>query len=216
MWHMHSSVIASSLGGYRMSPSPPIDMSDVRVLVGGFEESSPTSPPWESRTPFDRGQPSPLQNGQQDDDHATYGPYAYGGLAYPIPMPSTPSFPSPRAREASMSLVHYPAHAFVQHPHPHHHRSPSPSSSSTYRAHDMIYVAALRELLGAPVPSSSSGDGIVPVSLQRPYQCDMCVLSFNRQHDLRRHKETHTYPCNGPCNTTFTSKEALKRHQVSV
>ena len=58
----------------------------------------------------------------------------------------------------------------------------------------------------------------VPASPLRPFPCDMCALSFNRQHDLKRHKETHTgerpFLCNGGCGKTFTRKDALKRHQV--
>ncbi|PCH44846.1 hypothetical protein WOLCODRAFT_105754 [Wolfiporia cocos MD-104 SS10] len=57
-----------------------------------------------------------------------------------------------------------------------------------------------------------------PASPQRPFACDMCALSFNWQHDLKRRRDTRTgekpFQCNGGCGKTFTRKDALKRHRV--
>ncbi|KAF8520472.1 hypothetical protein BU17DRAFT_46583 [Hysterangium stoloniferum] len=65
----------------------------------------------------------------------------------------------------------------------------------------------------SPRPSSV----VYPSSPSRPYQCDQCALSFDRSHDLKRHRDSHTgarpFAC-ASCTRTFTRKDALKRHQV--
>jgi len=70
-----------------------------------------------------------------------------------------------------------------------------------------------------PIPQTISISSDSPSPQQKPFSCDLCSLSFNRQHDLKRHRETHTgekpFLCNGGCGKTFTRKDALKRHQVS-
>ncbi|KAG9248050.1 hypothetical protein BJ878DRAFT_413608 [Calycina marina] len=49
----------------------------------------------------------------------------------------------------------------------------------------------------------------------RPFKCDQCLQSFNRNHDLKRHKRIHLavkpFPC-GHCEKSFSRKDALKRH----
>jgi len=49
----------------------------------------------------------------------------------------------------------------------------------------------------------------------RPFKCDQCPQSFNRNHDLKRHKRIHLavkpFPC-GHCDKSFSRKDALKRH----
>lgn len=49
----------------------------------------------------------------------------------------------------------------------------------------------------------------------RPFKCDQCVQSFNRNHDLKRHKRIHLavkpFPCHH-CDKSFSRKDALKRH----
>ncbi|QMW25190.1 hypothetical protein G4B84_000435, partial [Aspergillus flavus NRRL3357] len=49
----------------------------------------------------------------------------------------------------------------------------------------------------------------------RPFKCDQCPQSFNRNHDLKRHKRIHLsvkpFPCHH-CDKSFSRKDALKRH----
>ena len=95
----------------------------------------------------------------------------------------------------------------------HHHRSGYHSSSGMTAPHDEYALEYADEYGHDARESSPFGP-----SQARPYACDICQLAFNRQHDLKRHRETHTgekpYLCNGGCGKTFTRKDALKRHQV--
>lgn len=47
----------------------------------------------------------------------------------------------------------------------------------------------------------------------RPFKCDQCPQSFNRNHDLKRHTRIHLavkpFPC-GHCEKSFSRKDALK------
>ena len=51
------------------------------------------------------------------------------------------------------------------------------------------------------------------LSNDRPFKCDVCPQSFNRNHDLKRHKRIHLavkpYPCSH-CDKSFSRKDALK------
>jgi len=54
-----------------------------------------------------------------------------------------------------------------------------------------------------------------PQTNDRPFKCDQCPQSFNRNHDLKRHKRIHLavkpFPCLH-CDKSFSRKDALKRH----
>ncbi|CAP68064.1 uncharacterized protein PODANS_1_19300 [Podospora anserina S mat+] len=52
-----------------------------------------------------------------------------------------------------------------------------------------------------------------PPLQERPFKCDQCNHSFNRNHDLKRHSRIHLavkpFPCDN-CERTFSRKDALK------
>ena len=66
--------------------------------------------------------------------------------------------------------------------------------------------AATMQMYGSPAPQSQPQN-------DRPFKCDQCPQSFNRNHDLKRHKRIHLavkpFPC-GHCDKSFSRKDALK------
>ncbi|KAB8067322.1 hypothetical protein BDV29DRAFT_186382 [Aspergillus leporis] len=74
------------------------------------------------------------------------------------------------------------------------------------------HVANMQQMYGGHPPHPGHGQG--PTN-DRPFKCDQCPQSFNRNHDLKRHKRIHLsvkpFPCNH-CDKSFSRKDALKRH----
>lgn len=66
---------------------------------------------------------------------------------------------------------------------------------------------------GHALPHHSMYSGAPNSQHDRPYRCDICPQSFNRNHDLKRHKRIHLaikpYPCEY-CDKAFSRKDALK------
>jgi len=92
--------------------------------------------------------------------------------------------------------------------------SPTYPAPSSHHVHSPSYIPQLPQYMShVRQPEETQ----YPASPPRPFSCDMCPLSFNRQHDLKRHRETHSgdkpFLCN-ECGKSFTRKDALKRHQT--
>ncbi|KAF1812477.1 hypothetical protein P152DRAFT_449216 [Eremomyces bilateralis CBS 781.70] len=72
------------------------------------------------------------------------------------------------------------------------------------------HAATMQHMYGAHHHAPVSA----PVN-DRPFKCDQCPQSFNRNHDLKRHKRIHLavkpFPCTD-CDKSFSRKDALKRH----
>jgi hypothetical protein len=66
--------------------------------------------------------------------------------------------------------------------------------------------AASMQMYASPSPAPTPQQ-------DRPFKCDQCPQSFNRNHDLKRHKRIHLavkpFPC-GHCDKSFSRKDALK------
>ncbi|KAJ7268800.1 hypothetical protein B0H12DRAFT_68439 [Mycena haematopus] len=160
----------------------------------------------------------------------TYSPDRYYTPAPSVPSQSYASGSGsgrpPYRQDSYPSYGQHPTHsqshsqAYAQ---PYGHSPPSPTTSRP-RSHS-VYAPQQAPIM-APHPQYPQQVPLAPPtgydeylsSPPRPFSCDMCALSFNRQHDLKRHRETHTgekpYLCNGGCGKTFTRKDALKRHQL--
>lgn len=72
-------------------------------------------------------------------------------------------------------------------------------------------AASMQQMYGGVHQTHGSHMGAA--QSEKPFKCDQCMQSFNRNHDLKRHKRIHLavkpYPC-GHCDKSFSRKDALK------
>ncbi|KAG5207316.1 Specific RNA polymerase II transcription factor [Trichophyton interdigitale] len=119
-----------------------------------------------------------------------------------------PSYNLPAMNGPVMSNVHHPSSqmALIG--------SMQPNILPTFNSG---HAASLQQMYTHQHPQAHHMHGLGPPGPQndRPFRCDTCQQSFNRNHDLKRHKRIHLavkpFPCNY-CDKSFSRKDALKRH----
>jgi len=163
------------------------------------QSSRSVNVPYGSARPQDRG---PIG---QNTHHTSYSLSTNMSPQIPIQQQQIYNHPAPQTQPSRQPSTHSRSHSMQTYLPPTTSHQPPPPNSAPLYSSQMPY--------GQPM-----NPGMYPASPNRPFSCDMCALSFNRQHDLKRHRETHSgekpFLCNGGCGKTFTRKDALKRHQL--
>ena len=186
--------------------SPPLNHSESYVqrpppTPTYYNGSQPSSTPQQSHFPGYTA-PSPVQQ----------SPMSAGAPGSKLsPNNSQPSLLQPSPSQ--------PMHTFTRpfNPYP-----PMPTMSGPILS-NMQNPAGHMSLVGG-LPSGIFNSGLAaqmphmytqqqPPHNDRPFKCDQCPQSFNRNHDLKRHKRIHLavkpFPC-GHCDKSFSRKDALK------
>lgn len=201
---------------------------------GVHGQHTPVSAPVTQASPvsaqdaFARPPPTPTYYTQQQSSTSSQHGYSYSGPS-PVqqsPMTSNPLKMSPVNQHGSIPpLQSHSTQQYSQHrPYSYPMNQPvlsnvaNPNGQLTLvgggMPHGMMqgfnsgHAAQMHQLYGHhPQQPNAQND--------RPFRCDQCPQSFNRNHDLKRHKRIHLavkpFPC-GHCDKSFSRKDALKRH----
>ncbi|KAK0615789.1 hypothetical protein B0T17DRAFT_619402 [Bombardia bombarda] len=180
---------------YYGSSSPAPQQTTFSTFPGAPPQQSPTIPSPTTSTGAGSRTLGPISSGGMAPPLG-YGGAAAGRTAHPMPSvgPYAPQYTGvlsnmhqPGSALSMVGIPGYGAH--------HHHNVLSQHASHMY---------------------GSNGSG-GQSHRERPFKCDQCTQSFNRNHDLKRHKRIHLavkpYPCTR-CDKSFSRKDALKRHKL--
>ncbi|KAF7187429.1 Zinc finger protein [Pseudocercospora fuligena] len=222
-------------------PPPPYDMQS--SYASSMPMSAPAAPahqhmmvsapvsqpsPVHSQESFARPPPTPTTSYySQQSSTPQQGSFSYSTGPSPIAQsPISAGGPlgkmSPVNQQGPVPSIHQqqPQQAYAQHrPYSYPMPGPGPVLSNVHNPsmvggmpHGMVphfnsgHAAQMHHLYGQHPPNPQN---------DRPFRCDQCPQSFNRNHDLKRHKRIHLavkpFPC-GHCDKSFSRKDALKRH----
>lgn len=140
---------------------------------------------------------------------------------HPFSRPTSFGFPNPNHPNPALSNMHNapPSLNLVTNGQPHHqahHQNQSLSQQNNSMSSYASTAGSISNVYGPPHSHSPSLQQPQPqhqTPTDRPFKCDACPQSFNRNHDLKRHKRIHLavkpFPC-GYCDKSFSRKDALK------
>ncbi|ERF73053.1 hypothetical protein EPUS_09223 [Endocarpon pusillum Z07020] len=211
---MSNAMISSQNSTATTSHSPPISSSEAMsqksasapTLYGG---SQPSSTPQQPSFPY--GGPSSIQHSPHPASAPPTSRISPSMGHSPVNntlsqahfvRPPYPSYSLPAMQGAIMTNVHSPGNQMSMVGNMQQGMMPQFNSGYAANAQNM-YNSNPQQQHHQSVPND------------RPFKCDQCPQSFNRNHDLKRHKRIHLavkpFPCTH-CDKSFSRKDALKRH----
>ena len=181
---------------------PPVGQFGVQSYTGNYSVGAGSSA--SSINPHSQGPPdlytahSPLPPPTSSHSYYSQSPSHYSNS--PTASHSLSTSSSQQAASASRALASPP---YPHHPPIH----PAPSHPGMQR-----YQLAHMGSMPVHYPGMMGIHPGIPQQ-ERPFKCDQCPQSFNRNHDLKRHKRIHLavkpFPCEH-CDKSFSRKDALK------
>ncbi|ORY67267.1 uncharacterized protein BCR38DRAFT_153847 [Pseudomassariella vexata] len=202
----HSTILSSQASGSQpqtASTTAPADSySRSMGNPGGFYASSSSASQQPSYSSYAPAQPSPTQP----------SPTTTAGLSRGIPAMNTHLSPMQAPQQYSA-------------PRPYHYSSMPQTMPVMSNLQNPNSQMTMMGSMGGLPPHAYQGHHLgshlyttgQPSQQDRPFKCDQCPQSFNRNHDLKRHKRIHLavkpFPCEH-CDKSFSRKDALKRHRL--
>ena len=202
-------------------------MSYINAQAPMPNPTSQPSPSHPSEPYMQRPPPTPgYYSGSQPSSTPQQG--SYPGFAAPSPInQQSPMSAGPRISPTSASSMSMPQPSpqQMQFPRPYSYPLPGMSGMAGPVMSNLHNPGSNMQLvggMGGMIPAFNSGHAAQmqmyghqqqPPQNERPFKCDQCPQSFNRNHDLKRHKRIHLavkpFPC-GHCEKSFSRKDALK------
>jgi hypothetical protein len=219
---------------YEMSQLPPFPTNMSSSAGGQSQQNLPNLAPQQQ-------QQSQMQSSQAPQQSPLHAPDNYGGRPPPTPSyygstpsstPQQASFPafaqhsptqqSPNTSGPSQSRISpvsaHPMQPPQYQPRPYNggYNLPAMSGPIMSNVHNpgnqmALVGGSMQQMQYAP--QHMFGHHPQQPQNDRPFKCDQCPQSFNRNHDLKRHKRIHLavkpFPCTH-CEKSFSRKDALK------